>query len=554
MIKYAIGLDFGTQSVRSAIIDINSGEEVFASIYQYKNGVIDTNLPDSSIELSLDSALQDPEDYEDGLVYTIKQILNNTKVNKRDIIGLGIDFTSCTMMPIKSDSTPLCFIEKFRDDPNSWVKLWKHHAAHGYALRLNEIAIKRGEDFLDRYGGKISSEWMIPKIMQIADESPKIYDETDYMIEGGDWIVQRLTGNLTRNISCLGYKAIWDGNFPSKEFFKELNPKLENVYDKLSGKILRLGELAGYLNSDYQRKLDLPQLPVAAANIDAHVAVPATTVVEPGKMIMIMGTSTCHMVLWDRFTKVTGVGGIVKDGIISGYYGYEAGQASVGDAFEWFIRNSVPHIYFKEAKNKNISTFNYLTRLASKLKPGESGILCLDWLNGNRSILMDADLSGLVLGIKLSTKPEEIYRAIIEATAFGTRKIIEAFENSGIKIESLFACGGLAQKNEMLMQIYSDVTGRKINIAKSTQTGCLGSAMHAAVAAGYYKDIEEAAKYMSYLKNKKFIPNKDNVIIYNRLYEQYLRLHDYFGLPKNSEMKVLTEIRKEVKKFLSINF
>lgn len=344
--------------------------------------------------------------------------------------------------------------------------------------------------------------------------------------------MQRLTGNLTRNISCLGYKAIWDGNFPSREFFKELNPKLENVYDKLSGIILRLGELAGYLNSDYQKKLNLPQLPVAAANIDAHVAVPATTVVEPGKMVMIMGTSTCHMVLWDRFTKVTGVGGIVKDGIISAYYGYEAGQASVGDAFEWFIRNSVSHIYFKEAKNKNISTFNYLTRLASKLKPGESGILCLDWLNGNRSILMDADLSGLILGIKLSTKPEEIYRAIIEATAFGTRKIIETFENSGIKIESLFACGGLIQKNEMIMQIYSDVTSREINIAKSTQTGCLGSAMHAAVAAGYYKDIKEAAKYMSHLKDKKFIPNKNNVSIYNRLYEQYLRLHDYFGLPK----------------------
>jgi len=544
MTKYSIGLDFGTQSVRSAIIDINNGDEVFAAIYKYKNGVIDTSLPDSNIKLPLDSVLQDPKDYEDGLVYTIKQILNSTGVNKRDIIGLGIDFTSCTMLPIKPDSTPLCFIEKFRDDPNSWAKLWKHHAAHKYALKLNDIAAKRGEDFLDRYGGKISSEWMIPKIMQIASQSPKIYDEADYMIEGGDWIVQRLTGNLTRNISCLGYKAIWDGNFPSREFFKELNPKLENVHDKLSGKILKLGELAGYLNSYYQRKLNLSRLPVATANIDAHVAVPATTVVEPGKMVMIMGTSTCHMVLWDRFTKVTGVGGIVKDGIISGYYGYEAGQASVGDAFEWFIKNSVPYTYFKEAKSKNISVFNYLTELASKLKPGESGILCLDWLNGNRSILMDADLSGLILGVKLLTKPEEIYRAIIEATAFGTRKIIEAFESSGIRIESLFACGGLAQKNEMLMQIYSDVTGRKINIARSTQTGCLGSAMHAAVAAGYYKDIKEAAKYMSHLKDRKFIPNKNNMSIYNRLYQQYLRLHDYFGLPKNSEMKILAEIKK----------
>lgn len=550
MTKYAIGLDFGTQSVKSAIIDINNGEEIFASIYKYKNRVIDTNLPDSNIRLPLDSALKDPRDYEDGLVYTIRQILNSTKVNKKDVIGLGIDFTSCTMLPIKSDSTPLCFIEKFRGDPNSWTKLWKHHAAHKYAQKLNEIAAKSGEDFLDRYGGKISSEWMIPKIMQIASQSPEIYDEADYMIEGGDWIVQRLTDNLTRNISSLGYKAIWDGNFPYRDFFKELNPKLENVHDKLSGEILRLGELAGYLNSNYQRKLNLGKLPVAAANIDAHVAVPATTTVKPGKMVMIMETSTCHMVLCDRFTKVTGVGGIVKDGIISGYWGYEAGQASVGDAFEWFIRNSVPFTYFEEAKNKNISTFDYLTELASKLKPGESGILCLDWLNGNRSILVDADLSSLILGIKLSTKPEEIYRAIIEATAFGTRKIIEVFENSGIKLESLFACGGLAQKNKMLMQIYSDVTGREINIARFIQTGCLGSAMHAAVAAGYYKDTKEDVKYMSHIKNKKFIPDKNNMSIYNRLYKQYIRLHDYFGLPKDSEMKILIEIRKEIKKVL----
>jgi L-ribulokinase len=547
MSKYVLGSDFGTESVRSSLIDIDIGDEICSSVYEYKNGVIDKHLPESNIKLPIDTALQDPEDYEDGIIYTINNLLDETKVNKSDIIGLGIDFTSCTMLPIKADSTPLCFIEKFRSDPNSWVKLWKHHAANKYTLRLNEIAIKRGEEFLNRYGEKISPEWMIPKIMQIAEESPEIYNEADYIIECGDWVVQRLTGNLTRNISCLGYKAIWDGNFPSREFFKELSPKLENIYYKLSGKVLKLGELAGYLSSNYQRKLGLPRLPIAASNIDAHVAVPATTVVEPGKMVMVMGTSTCHMVLWDRFIKVTGVGGIVRDGIISGFYGYEAGQASVGDVFEWFMRNSVPHTYFKEAKNKNIPIFDYPTKLASRLKPGESGILCLDWFNGNRSILMDAELSGLILGIKLSTRPEEIYRAIIEATAFGTRKIIESFEKSGIKIDSLFACGGLAQKNKMLIQIYSDVTGREINIAKSIQTGCLGSAMHAAVAAGFYKDIKEAAKYMAHLKDKKFIPNKNNVSIYNRLYKQYSRLHDYFGIPKNSEMKILTEIKKEVK-------
>lgn len=546
MSKYVIGLDFGTQSCRSALVDIDTGEEIHASIFNYRDGVIDDHLPGSNRKLPFDSALQNPRDYEDGIIHTIKEILLKTQINPNTVISLGLDFTSCTMMPIKADSTPLCCIKKYREDPNSWTKLWKHHAANDYAIHFNEIAQSRNEDFLRRYGGKISSEWMMPKIMEIADRSPEIYDGTDSFIEGGDWMVFRLTGNLTRSISFLGYKAIWDNGFPSVEFFKTLNPKLENIYKKLSGKVLKLGEIAGLLNSDYQKKLNLPKIPVASANIDAHVAVPATTVVEPGKMAMIMGTSTCHMTLRDDFVEVPGVGGIVKDGIISGYYGYEAGQSSVGDAFEWFIKNSLPKSYYDQAADKDKSIHDLLTKKASSLKPGQSGLLCLDWLNGNRSILMDADLSGMILGIKLSTKPEEIYRALIEATAFGTRKIIETFKKYGIQIDSLYACGGLAQKNEMLMQIYTDITGRPISIAKSTQTGCLGSAMHAAVAVGYYKDIKEAAKKMAQLKNKRFTPEKKNTEIYNKLYRQYSKLHDYFGLSDNSEMKALSNIRKDI--------
>lgn len=548
--KYAIGIDFGTQSVRSELIDVDNGEEVYESVYEYRDGVIDNYLPNSNLKLPYDSALQNPKDYEDGLVFTINEIINQMKINPTDIIGLGIDFTSCTMMPIKADSTPLCFIEGYKKDHNSWIKLWKDHSAHKYVLRLNKIAIERGEKFLLRYGGKISSEWLIPKIMQIADQSPRIYDNADLMIEGGDWIVFRLTGNLTRNISCIGYKAIWDGNFPSLDFFKSLNPRFKNIYDKLNGRVLKLGELAGYLNRAYQKKLNLPKIPIASANIDAHVAVPATTVIEPGKMVMIMGTSICHMVLDKKFKEVPGIRGIVKNGIISGYFGYEAGQASVGDVFDWFIKNAVPYNYYNNAKEKGILIHDYLTRLAEKLRPGESGLICLDWLNGNRSVLMNTDLSGLILGITLSTKPEEIYRALIEATAFGTKKIIETFENSGVKIGSLYACGGLAQKNEMLMQIYSDVTGREINIAKSTQTGCLGSAMHATVAAGYYKDIKEAVRYMAHLKDEKFKPKEGNLKIYKKLYRQYLKLHDFFGLSLDSTMKMLKELRNEIKNII----
>ena len=543
--KYTIGVDFGTQSVRSALIDIDTGKEVLTSIYNYKNGIIDDHLPGSNKKLPIDSALQNPSDYEDGIIYTIKEILLKTKINPNVVIGLGIDFTSCTMIPIKENSTPLCFLEKYIKDYNSWPKLWKDHSAQDYALKINNIAKERGEKFLSRYGGKISSEWMIPKIMQIAEQSPDIYDSTDYFIEGGDWMVFRLTGNLTRNISSLGYKAIWDGTFPSVEFFKSLNPKLENINDKLSGRVLKLGKVAGYLNQTYQKKLNLPRIPVASANIDAHVAVPAATVADPNKMVMVMGTSTCHMVMDENFIEVPGVRGIVKDGIISGYYGYEAGQVSVGDTFEWFIKNSVPKSYYDEAARNGKTIHDLLTEKASTLKTGQSGLLCLDWLNGNRSVLMDGDLSGMILGIKLSTKPEEIYRALIEATAFGTRKIIETFKDSGVRIDSLYACGGLAQKNEMLMQIYSDITEMSISVARSTHTSCLGSAMHAAVAAKYYEDIKEAASKMAHIKDKRFYPNKKNIEIYNKLYKQYKKLHDYFGLLEKSEMKVLSKIRKD---------
>src|SRR4030066_945150 len=418
MSKYVLGLDFGAKSVRSLLVDIDTGEEIYSSVYEYKNGVIDRYLPESNIKLPIDTALQDPKDYEDGLEHTIKQILNNTKVNKKDIIGLGIDSTSCTMLPIKVDSTPLCYIDKYRNDPNSWVKLWKHHSAQKYSTKINNLATKRGEKFLSKYGGKISSEWLFPKIMQIAYESPDIYKDTDIMIESGDWIVYKLTGNLTRNTSSLGYKSMWDNSFPNISFFKELDPKLEDIYSKLSGNIKKLGNLAGYLNDNYQKKLNLPKIPIAAANIDAHVAVPACTVTEPKKMVIIIGTSACHMVLSKKFREVKGVGGIVKDGIIAGYFGYEAGQASVGDIFEWFIQNSIPYTYFIKAKKENISIYDYLTKLARKLKPGQSGLIALDWFNGNRSILMDSDLSGLILGLDLSTKPEEIYRALLEATAF----------------------------------------------------------------------------------------------------------------------------------------
>jgi L-ribulokinase len=411
-----------------------------------------------------------------------------------------------------------------------------------------------GFDFLKRYGGKISSEWLIPKIMQILDEAPEIYEAADRFIEATDWITLKLTGNERRNSCTAGYKAIWSKRegYPPKEFFKALDPRLENLVDeKLSRDIYPLGGKAGELTKEMAELTGLlPGTAVAIANVDAHVAVPAVGIVEPAKMLMIMGTSTCHMVLGTEERIVPGMCGVVEDGIIPGFLGYEAGQSCVGDHFKWFIDNCLPASYKDEAEQRGINIHKFLREKASRLRPGESGLIALDWWNGNRSVLVDADLTGVLLGCTLNTKPEEIYRALIEATAYGTNMIIETFENSGVPIKELYACGGIAEKDEFMMQIYADVTNREIRISASPQTVALGSAMFGAVAAGSekggYDSIFEAAKYMSKVKKEYYKPIPENVEIYKKLYAEYKILHDYFGRGANDVMKRLKDIKRTV--------
>src|SRR5690606_15198200 len=374
-----------------------------------------------------------------------------------------------------------------------------------YANRLNEIARERGETFLGRYGGKISSEGFFPKARQILDEAPEIYAAADRLIEAADWVVWQLTGVETRNACTAGYKAIWSKRegFPSREFFAAMDPRLADIVDeKMSRTILPQGARAGGLTPQMAEKLGLkPGMAVAVANVDAHVAVPAATVVTPNKMVMVMGTSICHLVLGEEQLEVEGMCGVVEDGILPGFYGYEAGQSAVGDIFGWYVDQGVPAPYAEEAQRRGISLHQLLEEKASKLAPGESGLLAIDWWNGNRSVLVDADLTGVILGMTLATTPEEIYRALIEATAFGTRVIIDAFESKGLAIEELYACGGLPERNQLLMQIYADVTGRSIKVARSSQTPALGSAMFGAVAAGPeaggYATITEAAARMA---------------------------------------------------------
>lgn len=556
MSKYVIGIDFGTESGRAVLVDVADGRELASAVYRYANGVIDETLPGTNIRLEPDWALQDPNDYLETFKQTIPAVLKESGVSPDDVIGVGIDFTACTMMPVKADGTPLCFLPEWRNNPHAWVKLWKHHAAQPEADKINRVARERGEPWLARYGGKISSEWFFSKTLQILDEAPEVYAAADRLIEAADWVIWQLCGEEKRNLCTAGYKAIWSKSegYPSNAFFAALDPRLENVVDtKLSRRLYALGEKAGGLTPQAAQWTGLrPGTAVAIANVDAHVTVPAATVVTPGRMVMIMGTSICHMVLGTEVRMVEGMCGVVEDGIIPGYFGYEAGQSGVGDIFAWFVDNGVPPEYHEQARRRGVDLHQLLEEEAAKLRPGESGLLALDWWNGNRSVLVDADLEGLLLGMTLATKAPEIYRALIEATAFGTRVIIEGFDTSGVPVNELVAAGGLPERNKLLMQIFADVTGREIKLVGSPQAPALGSAMHAAVAAGPeaggYRTIVEAAEKMAHLKDEMYRPIPEHRPVYDQLYAEYVRLYNYFGRGENNVMKTLKRIKSEVRK------
>ncbi|MGH2388884.1 MAG: ribulokinase, partial [Chloroflexota bacterium] len=478
---YTIGVDYGTESARALLVDVRDGREVATAVHVYKNGVIDRHLPAGGKPLPPDWALQDPNDYLEALRITIPAILRESGVPAEEVAGIAIDFTACTMLPVKHDGTPLCFLTQFRANPHAWVKLWKHHAAQGQADRINQVARERGEFWLERYGGKISSEWFFSKALQILQEAPEIYREADRLIEATDWVIWQLTGVETRNACTAGYKAmVQDGVFPSNDYFAALDPRFADVVDtRLSREFAELGARAGGITDAMAVQTGLrPGTAVAAANVDAHVTAPAVKVTEPGRMVMIMGTSTCHILLSTELRTVEGMCGVVPGGIIPGFLGYEAGQSAVGDIFAWFVEHAVPREYYDAAAAEGVDIHKYLETEAAKQRPGESGLLALDWWNGNRSTLVDAELTGLLIGATLATRAPEIYRALIEATAYGTRTIIEAFEENGIAIHDLVAAGGLPEKNALLVQIYADVTGKPIYIAGSSQAPALGSAMH----------------------------------------------------------------------------
>jgi L-ribulokinase len=525
-----IGVDYGTLSARAVVVRAADGAELGSAVCDYAHGVIDRTLPASGEELKRDWALQDPQDYIDALREAVPAAVRAAGVAPEDIVGIATDFTASTPLPVLADGTPLCWVPELAERPHAYPKLWKHHAAQPQADRVNAVAEERGEPWLARYGGRISSEWEFAKALQVLDEDPEIYDRMDLWVEAADWIVWQLCGRYVRDVCATGYKAIYqDGHYPSEDYLRALDERFGDFLAKLEAPLGQLGERAGTLTAQAAEWTGLPEgIAVAVGNVDAHVTAPAARAIEPGQMLAVMGTSTCHIMNADVLGEVPGMCGVVDGGIVPGLWGYEAGQSGVGDIFAWFVENSVPPAYHDAARDAGQDLHSYLSELAGRQRVGQHGLVVLDWHSGNRSVLVDHELSGLIVGLTLATRPEDVYRALLEATAFGTRKIIEAFEASGVEVRELVAAGGLI-KNAVLMQMYADVTRRRIHLIESEQGPALGSAMHAAVAAGLYPDIRAAADAMGKLRRDVYIPDESRSDAYDKLYEHYARLHDAFA-------------------------
>ena len=555
MPKYSLGLDFGTESVRALLAEVETGREVALASFDYPHGVLDQKLPgDSAATLGPDWFLQHPADYVEGLERVVPEVLQKAGIAGEDVIGIGLDFTSCTVMPTDSEGTPLCMTGEFKDDPQAWVKLWKHHGAAAEANRIQQVAEERGEPFMDYFAHAISSEWLLPKALETLHRSPSVYEAAWTFVEGCDWIPWLLTGNLARNACCAGYKALYNeqlGGYPSEDFLEAVEEGFGSFFEeKMPGPIVPAGQPVGRLTEEWARKLGLEEgTPVSAGMIDAHMGVPGVGITEAARMVLVLGTSFCHMMLGDELRFGEAPLGIVRDGIIAGFYAYESGQSAGGDIYAWFVDNGVPAEYEKEAEDRGVSVHDVLTERAKNLAPGESGLVALDWWNGNRSILMDAELSGLLVGATLNTRAEEIYRALIEATAFGTRRILDAYADDGIPIEELVACGGLPEHNPFVMQVFADVCNMEIQVAGTSQACALGSAMCGAAAAGSraggYDTVPEAGQKMSHPPRHTYKPNPEAARIYDQLYAEYRRLHDRFG--RDDElMHRLRKIKAEV--------
>lgn len=544
--KLVLGIDFGTLSARCVVVDVRSGMLAWSE-HPYKHGVIESVIPGSQTALPPGAARQDPRDYIVSLKHCVSGALARSGASASDVVGIGIDFTSCTLLPITSDGTPLCWHPAYKDNVDAWVHLWKDQTAQSEANELTELARDRSESFLTWSGNKIAADTLYPKVWQIARRSPEVFRAADHFIEAGDWIVRYLTDEPVGGASAAGYKALWNGEYPV-EFLDAVDADFgRSMREKLVSNLVNPGNRAGTLSHRTADELGLPPgIVVASPNIDAHAAVPGTGVTDPGTMVVVMGTSMCHMILSEETIPVPGIVGAVQDGIIPGYVGYEAGQPAVGDLFSWYVENSLPAGYEEAAKNQGVSPYRYLEQLGERLAPGESGLLALDWWNGNRSPLSNGNLSGVIVGYSLQTRPEHMFRALMESVAFGTYEIIRTFEREGVSVNDIRACGGVAVKSPMMLQLMADITGRPISLASTEHASALGAAIMAASAVQTGPAKERAARAIHTMTQppvKRFEPNPDVKPVYDILYRQYRSLVQHFAKDDSSVMEALMQLK-----------
>ncbi len=558
--RYSLGLDFGTNSVRALIINLSEGKEVASSIWNYrrgKEGII--TLPDNP-----HLARQHPADYIEGTMESVRRVLRLAKKNEpafsaQNIIGIGVDTTGSTPIPVDAAGQPLAFDKRFHQNPNALAWLWKDHTSAEEAEEITEKAQKTHPEYLKRCGGRYSSEWFFAKILHLARTDPEVYKASVSFVELADFIPALLTGNLVphrilRSICAAGHKALycrrWNG-LPSEEFLASLDPQLKGLRKRLYEKAYPAGKRAGGLCKEWAKRLGLKEgIAVSVGAFDAHIGAVGAGIKESG-LVKVIGTSTCDMMVFpmaeeSRLEEIEGMCGLAESSIIPGLIGLEAGQSAVGDIFAWFVKNLVPERYVRAARRYKIALQTYLSKKASLLQPGEAGLLALDWNNGNRSLLGDQKLTGLLVGQTLATKPEEVYRALIEATGFGARIIIDRIEESGEKISEIITCGGIPKKNPLLMQIYCDIFNRPIRIAASDQTCALGAALFGAVAAGKraggFAAISEGQEIFCRYEKDEYRPNPNCAAIYQKLYRLYRQLHDAFGRPEGSLFSIMKEL------------
>ena len=546
---YTIGVDFGTQSARAVLCRVSDGAVLSESECPYAHGVMSDRLP-CGTPLPPDYALQHPQDFLDALHATVHGVLDQSDINRADIIGMGMDFTCSTPMPVDQHGEPLCFDPRFERNPHAYIKLWKHHAAQWEAARLTELMREHDPELLPCVGGRLSPEAFFPKVWQVLREAPDVFDAADRFLEVGDWLTQRLTGNENLARSLATHKAQYREGVGYPPLLRYADPRLAGMIGaKVRGKLIDIGAVSGYLTARQAAWLGLPAgIVVTAPHPDAMASLPALGITGPGPAALAAGTSSAMILCYSQFLPVEGTTSIMLDNTLPGLYGYASGQAAFGDLLGWFVSRCAPEEVLRAAQDAHISAHEELSRRAALLHPGESGLICLDWWNGNRSCLADMRLSGMLLGMTLQTRPEEIYRAMIEATAFGTRMIVDNFRAHGVAVEDFFATGGISRKNGMAMQIYADVLHMPVRVADTDQGPALGSAIFAAAAAGSarggYDTVAQAVAHMASARYTVYHPDAGSAEIYDRLYAEYACLHDYFGRGGNDVMKRLKRIRQ----------